>query len=264
MSVPQTDFIVPPWCFGKCVHNFRLWVMRGRIPSLRNPGSQRLWTHFSEGRSSETIDGIGAKTGTVISFCFQMPLTRTATSHTRWGDMIVSFQVLVECGGASWGIHIVANGLIFCLDPETEMLSAFEGLADKPSIFPSTPKGIWPPEGEVDPEKRCPRSIEDLAIRPIMGGDINSGSVALGGLEGCVALYRNLIVKGVDDTTLYENDMLIGSQDKALTGFKVVTNSVACTIEGAKRDRQVAMDVYDVRTKLHSRNNRRNLISRYM
>lgn len=151
---------------------------------------------------------------------------------------------------------MVVKGLIFCLDHEAKILSAFEGLADQPSIFPSTPKGTWPLTGDVGPGQWIDvsmraasasvtisingeelGSVQDLAIRPILGGDINAGSVALGGPEGWIALYRNLVVKGVDDTTLYENDMLIGSKDRTLADFQVGTNSVACTIDGAKRDR---------------------------
>lgn len=60
---------------------------------------------------------------------------------TRWGDKIVSFEVQIERGGASWGVHMVANGLIFCLDISKRTLAAFEGLSETNGVFPSTPRG---------------------------------------------------------------------------------------------------------------------------
>lgn len=60
---------------------------------------------------------------------------------TRWGDKQVSFEVKVERRGASWGVHMVANGLIFCLDATKRTLGAFEGLSETNGVFPSTPRG---------------------------------------------------------------------------------------------------------------------------
>lgn len=32
---------------------------------------------------------------------------------TRWTDFVARFDVKIEEGGASWGIHMVVNGLYF-------------------------------------------------------------------------------------------------------------------------------------------------------
>lgn len=69
---------------------------------------------------------------------------------TRWGDMTAQFETKIENGGASWGVHIVANGLIFCLDAAKRSLGAFEGLSDKNGVFPSIPRGTWNIGREVD------------------------------------------------------------------------------------------------------------------
>lgn len=52
---------------------------------------------------------------------------------TRWTDIVARFDVKIEAGGASWAIHMVANGLIFCLDQEKRTLEAFEGLSNEGS-----------------------------------------------------------------------------------------------------------------------------------
>jgi hypothetical protein len=62
---------------------------------------------------------------------------------TRWEDKVVEFDVKIESGGASWGVHMVANGLIFCLDVATRSLAAIEGLSNTDGIFPPIPRGSW-------------------------------------------------------------------------------------------------------------------------
>lgn len=50
------------------------------------------------------------------------------------------FQVRVESGGASWAVHMVWNGLVFCLDVDRNVLYASEGLAHESTIFPVAEK----------------------------------------------------------------------------------------------------------------------------
>ncbi len=69
---------------------------------------------------------------------------------TRWGDKAVQFEVKIEQGGSSWGIDMVANGLIFCLDIARRSLGAFEGLSDTNGVFPSIPRGTWTLEPEIE------------------------------------------------------------------------------------------------------------------
>ena len=63
---------------------------------------------------------------------------------TRWEGKVVEFEVKIESGGASWGVHMVANGLIFCLDVATRSLAAVEGLSNTDGIFPPIPRGVPP------------------------------------------------------------------------------------------------------------------------
>jgi hypothetical protein len=60
---------------------------------------------------------------------------------TRWGNKIVTFDVLVEEMGASWGIHMVSNGLIFCLDMDKKSVCVFEGLSHLNAVFPTIDRG---------------------------------------------------------------------------------------------------------------------------
>jgi hypothetical protein len=175
---------------------------------------------------------------------------------TRWTDKIVTFEVLIERGGASWGINMIVNGLIFCLNAAKNILSAYEGLADQKAVFPSTPKGIWhigdrvPLNGwlnvrmissgcnvKLSLNNAFECQVDSLAIRPILGGDINSGSIAFGGPQGWTALYRNLIVKGPQGETLYQSSLSTDCNAKTMADFQVGTNLLPCTIDGAKRDR---------------------------
>ncbi len=50
---------------------------------------------------------------------------------------LVEFDVKIESGGASWWVHMVANGLIFCLDVATRSLAAVEGLSNTDGVFSS-------------------------------------------------------------------------------------------------------------------------------
>ncbi|KAH7071694.1 Six-hairpin glycosidase-like protein [Paraphoma chrysanthemicola] len=175
---------------------------------------------------------------------------------TRWGDKRVRFQVRVETGGASWAVHMVANGLIFCLDTSTKMLYASEGLAHESTIFPVKEKGRWSldniqldkwldvetlAQGDaitVSLQGEQVATIQGLDLHPLLGGSPNNtGSVAFGGPCHWMSQFRNLSVRNLDGTLLYENDMLIGNRDRTLSDFQVGINALACTIDGAKRDR---------------------------
>ncbi|KAH6629331.1 Six-hairpin glycosidase-like protein [Boeremia exigua] len=175
---------------------------------------------------------------------------------TRWADKIIRFQVSIEEGGASWAVHMVANGLIFCLDISKKVLYACEGLSTESTIFPVAEKGRWSivdldlsiwldvevvTKGKtvtVSVQGRQLAVIEDLDIRPILGGSANNtGSVAFGGPCQWIALYRNLSVHDSDGRALYENALLLEDEERTLADFQVGTNALACTIDGAKRDR---------------------------
>lgn len=60
---------------------------------------------------------------------------------TAWADKIVEFEVTIERVGASWGVHMVANGLVLCLDADERKLEAFEGLSNQSSMMPVVPRG---------------------------------------------------------------------------------------------------------------------------
>ncbi|KFY77501.1 hypothetical protein V499_03131 [Pseudogymnoascus sp. VKM F-103] len=177
---------------------------------------------------------------------------------TRWADITVQFDVLIEQSGASWGIHMVANGLIFSLDGEKRLITAFEGLSHVNSVFPSTPRGSWTLGDknlgnwiavkisaigasvtlEIDGDMVA--TLDDLNIHPLLGGAANNtGSIAFGGPSSYTALYRNLIVADTDGQILYENNLLPENKQRTMVDFAVGTNQVPCTIDGAKRDRAV-------------------------
>ncbi|KZM27964.1 uncharacterized protein EKO05_0000690 [Ascochyta rabiei] len=175
---------------------------------------------------------------------------------TRWADKTVRFQVQIESGGASWAVHMVANGLIFCLDVVERVLYACEGLSTEATIFPVAEKGRWA-LGDLDMDAwlevetatrgstviisvqgRQLAFIENLDIRPILGGSPNNtGSVAFGGPCQWVSRYRKLSVHDSQGNALYENDFLRKDEQRTLVDFQVGTNALACTIDGAKRDR---------------------------
>lgn len=176
---------------------------------------------------------------------------------TRWGDATVDFEVKIEKGGASWGVHMVANGLIFCLDTAERSLAAFEGLSDTNGVFPSIPRGQWAISEELDLEdwisvKTITKgssvsvqlnrieisTIENLDIHPILGGSgNNTGSVAFGGPQGYISVFRSLQVTGFAGQILYRNNFLLEDKSRTFTDFAVGTNALACTVDGAKRDR---------------------------
>lgn len=175
---------------------------------------------------------------------------------TRWADKTVRFQVRVESGGASWAVHMMANGLIFCLDVDKKELYACEGMATEPTIFPVAEKGRWPLgdlnlDGWLDIETITRGStvavsvqgrelahVENLDIRPLLGGSPNNtGSVAFGGPCQWVAQYRDLSVHDNEKKALYENTLRSQDEARTLADFQVGTNPLACTIDGAKRDR---------------------------
>jgi alpha-L-rhamnosidase len=173
---------------------------------------------------------------------------------TRWGDMEAQFEVKIEKGGASWGVHMVANGLIFCLDAEKRSLGAFEGLSDKNGVFPSIPRGRWNIDVDIQGWLKVSSiargdsvtveingvevaTLSGLNIHPILGGsENNTGSVAFGGPQGYVSMFRGLQVSN-DGTILYENSLKLPDKARTLADFAVGTNALPCTIDGAKRDR---------------------------
>lgn len=176
---------------------------------------------------------------------------------TRWGDKVVTFDVLIERAGAGWGVHMVANGLIFCMDVQKRTLAAFEGLSETNGVFPSFPRGQWDISAEVALDnwvevKTIAKgdsvtvqlnnievgSVKDLNVHPILGGSgNNTGSVAFGGPEVYTALYRNLEVTDLEGQILYANSFLPADKARTFADFAVGTNALACTIDGAKRDR---------------------------
>ena len=177
---------------------------------------------------------------------------------TRWTDITINFDVLIEQLGASWGIHMVANGLIFCLDVEKRSITAFEGLSHVNSVFPSTPLGSWSLGDKILDKWIAVRistvgasmtleidgdmvaTLGDLNIHPLLGGaGNNTGSIAFGGPSSYTALYRNLLVTDGDSQILYENNLLSENKERTMADFAVGTNHVPCTIDGAKRDRAV-------------------------
>ncbi|KEQ69641.1 Six-hairpin glycosidase [Aureobasidium namibiae CBS 147.97] len=178
---------------------------------------------------------------------------------TRWTDICVRFDVRIDRRGASWGIHMVANGLVFCLDKERRTLTAHEGLSHESSVFPSVARGDWLIDGKVlEPEWLSIRmfaegaqvlvlindvevaTVSDLDLHPLLGGSANnSGSIAFGGPSGWTSTLRNLTVTDLDAATLYSNSFLPVDKERTFADFAVGTNPLPCMIDGAKRDRAV-------------------------
>lgn len=176
---------------------------------------------------------------------------------TQWTDMVVRFKVRVDSGGASWGVRMVANGLIFCLDVAKNMIFAFEGLASVSSIMPTIPRGSWDMPSDLDLSDWLSVStiasgksvtvtignhnvleINDIQITPLLSApSSNTGSIAFGGPEGWVSTYQSLLVTDLDGRILYENGMLERHKEATFADFQVGTNPFSCTIDGAKRDR---------------------------
>jgi alpha-L-rhamnosidase len=178
---------------------------------------------------------------------------------TRWSDTCVQFEVRIDRTGASWGVHMVANGLVFCLDKERLTLTAHEGLSHESSVFPSIAKGTWTIDGELlQPEWLSVKTVaegahvwvyindvevatvSDLNLHPLLGGSANNtGSVAFGGPSGWTSTYRDLTVTDLHATMLYSNSFLPIDEQRTFADFAVGTNTLPCMIDGAKRDRAV-------------------------
>lgn len=178
---------------------------------------------------------------------------------TRWSNYTTRFEVQTEEFGASWGVRMVANGLIFLLDKSQRQLRAFEGLSDESSVFPSVPQGVWPIPDDVDLEnwinittnvsgpivsvyfgdnETAVAEVKNVNIAPTLGGaPNNTGSIAFGGPQGWQFSVRNLIVRSLTGEELYTNSLLPADAARTLADFAVGTNSVANTVDGAKRDR---------------------------
>lgn len=161
---------------------------------------------------------------------------------------------------------MVANELIFVLDAANRSLSTLEGLSDTGGVFgPSTPRGSWALPTDIDLDTWIAiemvadrasvtakinntdvASVTGLAFSPLLGGsDTNTGSVTFGGPNGY------MLVQDFNGTTLYENQFQLADKARTLADFAVGTNSVACIIDGAKRDRATLVGIYlslDVQT----------------
>lgn len=172
---------------------------------------------------------------------------------TRWKNKAIKFKVKIESGGASWGIHMVESGLIFSIDIASRRLSAYEGTSDTP---PSILRGAWDLPGSldlfdwirIDTEARGANvlvkinhrkvaHLKRLDINSSPGGESNTGSVAFGGPEHYLAIYRSLVVRDVNDNILYENDMRLSNRVRVLADFQVGTNQIPCTVDSAKGHR---------------------------
>lgn len=172
---------------------------------------------------------------------------------TRWKDKAVKFKVKIESGGASWGIHMVESGLVFCIDIASRKLSAFEGTSDTP---PSLLRGAWDLPGsldlfdwlQIDTEARGSSVLvkinhkriallKRLSIYSSPGGEPNTGSVAFGGPEHYLGIYRSLVVRDVNQNILYENDMRLKNKLLVLADFQVGTNQIPCIVDSAKGHR---------------------------
>ncbi|CAD0108018.1 unnamed protein product [Aureobasidium uvarum] len=178
---------------------------------------------------------------------------------TRWMDSNVKFEVRIEHQGASWGVYMVANGLVFCLDKQRRTLVASEGLSHEASVFPAVERGRWMIDNallqsewlaiETVTRADCASvsingitvaSVSGLNLHPLVGGsENNSGSVAFGGPCGWIGTYRNLLVTDARQSVLYSNSLLRVDEPRTFADFAVGTNDLPCLIDGAKRDRAV-------------------------
>lgn len=176
---------------------------------------------------------------------------------TRWSNKTVTFETKIEAFGASWGVHMVANGLIFCLDSQEKTLDAYIGLSKYSGTFPTRKMGSWtlPPSMDVSSWIRIVTFCKDdevtvtiqghkvatldgINVQPLLGGaSTNTGSIAFGGPAEWIATYRNLMVTGVNGSIYYRNDLLEKDTERTYADFQVGTNQIACLIDGAKRDR---------------------------
>lgn len=175
---------------------------------------------------------------------------------TRWSDKAVTFETKVETFGASWGVHMVANGLIFCLNAGKKRLDAYVGLSQDSGTFPAHKMGSWTLpqsvvlsdwvqvatvcEGDkvtVTIQGQSIAALDGVTVNPLLGGAVNTGSVAFGGPAEWIATYRNLAVTATDGKILYCNNFLEKNTERTHSDFQVGTNQLSCLIDGAKRDR---------------------------
>ncbi|ESZ93140.1 glycoside hydrolase family 78 protein [Sclerotinia borealis F-4128] len=191
----------------------------------------------------------------VAEFGTRIPGQRWAPCRhgTHWKDKAIKFKVKIESGGASWGVHMVESGLIFLIDIASRRLLAFEGTANTP---PAISKGTWDLPGSLDLfdwlridteargssvlvkiNNRKVALVKRLSIYSSPGAEPNTGSVAFGGPEHYLAIYRSLVVRDVDDKILYENDMRLKNKVRVLSDFQVGTNQIPCTVDSAKGHR---------------------------
>lgn len=235
-----------------------------QIPNCKfrcsNPLLNKIWEHgvrtvdMCTVRAGETDPAWDVtEEGTVVHGQHWSPCRQ----GTRWADKIVRFKVRIDEGGASWGVHMVVNGLIFCLDVHQMTLTAYEGLSHQSSVFPSIIKGVWTIDEDlvvtnwvtietvargdsvsVSIGSREVSVVQNLDIHPILGGSkANTGSIAFGGPEGWIATYRDLTVTDLKGRILYANSLLPIDRGRTFADFQVGTNAIAAMIDGAKRDR---------------------------
>ncbi len=70
-------------------------------------------------------------------------------------------------------------------------------------------------------------TIDRLSIHPILGGSANNtGSVAFGGPQGYISLYRSLHVEDLDGTLLYHNDFLLADKIRTLDGMFIALSEI--------------------------------------
>ena len=175
---------------------------------------------------------------------------------TRWSDKTVTFETKIEASGASWGVHMVSNGLIFCLDAENKTIDAHVGLSNNSGTFPSRAMGSWTlPQSvvlsgwvrivtvckgdkvTVAVQGQDVAALDSVAVQPLLGGALNTGSVAFGGPMDWIATYRDLVVTAADGNILYRNSFRAKDIERTHNDFQVGTNKLSCLIDGAKRDR---------------------------
>lgn len=176
---------------------------------------------------------------------------------TRWTDKVVIFETKIESLGASWAVHMVANGVIFCLDIRRRVLEAYIGLSKYSGIFPTCNLGCWDLPVDVDATNWMRivtvaqgesvtvsihgheiATISDVQVQPLLGGSgPNTGSVAFGGPVGWVATFRHLRVTDGERKLLYCISLLQKEAERVYSDFQVGTNKLPCLIDGAKRDR---------------------------
>ena len=175
---------------------------------------------------------------------------------TRWSDKTVTFETKIEAFGASWGVHMVANGIISCLDVEKRTLNSYVGLSECFGTFPSRKTGCWTLHqslvlsGWVKVLTACNgdkvtvtvqghkiAALDGVTVNPLLGVAVNTGSVAFGVPAEWIATYRNMVVTATGMSILYRNNFLGKDTECTYEDFQVGTNQLSCLIDAAKRDR---------------------------